>query len=141
MFSALWTNTKPEKNSICLKTKKKETYWNERQRTFRVNFILLKNKEWHEKERNASRHQVWGSWRRRRSPTAQKTGRMKQKLSYNKLFTLASLDGPDYLLISTVLLLRTYYIYNIINNSRRKDKGNQWHDGGCISDTKFCWFT
>ena len=25
----------------------------------------------------------------------------------------------------------------IINNSRRKDKGNQWHDGGCISDTKF----
>ena len=33
------------------------------------------------------------------------------------------------------------YIYNIINNSRRKDKGNQWHDGGCISDTKFCWFT
>ena len=20
------------------------------------------------------------------------------------------------------------YIYNIINNSRRKDKGNQWHD-------------
>ena len=30
------------------------------------------------------------------------------------------------------------YIYNIINNSRRKDKGNLWHDGGCISDTKFC---
>ena len=31
------------------------------------------------------------------------------------------------------------YIYIIlINNSRRKDKGNQWHDGGCISDTKFC---
>ena len=25
------------------------------------------------------------------------------------------------------------YIYIIlINNSRRKDKGNQWHDGGCI---------
>ena len=35
------------------------------------------------------------------------------------------------------------YVYNIIliNNSWRKDKGNQWHDGGCISDTKFCWFT
>ena len=29
----------------------------------------------------------------------------------------------------------------LINNSRRKDKGNQWHDGGCISDTKFYWFT
>ena len=28
-----------------------------------------------------------------------------------------------------------YIIYNIINNSRRKDKGNQWHDGGCICDT------
>ena len=28
------------------------------------------------------------------------------------------------------------YIFIIfINNSRRKDKGNQWHDGGCISDT------
>ena len=32
-------------------------------------------------------------------------------------------------------------IYYIINNSRRKDKGNQWYDGGCISDTQFCWFT
>ena len=34
-----------------------------------------------------------------------------------------------------------YIFIILINNSRRKDKGNQWHDGGCISDTKFCWFT
>ena len=28
------------------------------------------------------------------------------------------------------------YIFIIyINNSRRNDKGNQWHDGGCTSDT------
>ena len=26
----------------------------------------------------------------------------------------------------------------LINNSRRKDEGNQCHDGGCTSDTKFC---
>ena len=26
----------------------------------------------------------------------------------------------------------------LMNNLRRKDKGNQWYDGGCISDTKFC---
>ena len=32
----------------------------------------------------------------------------------------------------------TIYFIILINNSRRKDKGNQWHDGGCISDTKFC---
>ena len=35
------------------------------------------------------------------------------------------------------------YIINIfiilINNSRGNDKGNQWHDGCCISDTKLCW--
>ena len=35
----------------------------------------------------------------------------------------------------------TIYFIILINNSRRKDKGNQWHDGGCISDTKFRWFT
>ena len=35
--------------------------------------------------------------------------------------------------------MENLYIFIIlINNSRRKDKGNQWHDGGCISDTKFC---
>ena len=31
-----------------------------------------------------------------------------------------------------------YIFIILINNSQRKDKGNQWHDGGCISDTKFC---
>ena len=45
------------------------------------------------------------------------------------------------LLKTTVFIYIYIYIYNIINNSRRKDKGNQWHDGGCISYTKFYWFT
>ena len=30
-----------------------------------------------------------------------------------------------------------YIFIILINNSQRKDKGNQWHDGGCISETKF----
>ena len=34
-----------------------------------------------------------------------------------------------------------YIFIILINDSRRKDKGNQWHDGGCISHTKFAWFT
>ena len=41
-----------------------------------------------------------------------------------------------------IIRLGTVYIIIIlINNSRWKDKGNQWHDGGCISDIKFCCFT
>ena len=41
-----------------------------------------------------------------------------------------------------IIRLGTVYIIIIlINNSRKKDKGNQLHDGGCISDTKVCWFT
>ena len=38
----------------------------------------------------------------------------------------------------TIYIYTFIYIFiKLINNSRRKDKGNQWHDGGCISDTKF----
>ena len=43
--------------------------------------------------------------------------------------------------IYTVDIYSRYIFIIFINNSRRKDKGNQCHDGSCISDTKFCWFT
>ena len=35
----------------------------------------------------------------------------------------------------------SYVGFSHNSGPRRKDKGNQWHDGGCISDTKFCGFT
>ena len=46
------------------------------------------------------------------------------------------------LIVKVIYLDVVYDIYIyifiiLINNSQRKDKGNQWHDGGCISDTKF----
>ena len=52
---------------------------------------------------------------------------------YIQLTDLFSLLYKDFTISEHV-----YNIIILINNSRRKDKGNQWHDGGCISDTKFC---
>ena len=52
---------------------------------------------------------------------------MKQTIDSLKIF---SAEQTGMILIYIVIIL--------INNSRRKDKGNQWHDGGCISDTKLC---
>ena len=40
--------------------------------------------------------------------------------------------------IEKVILYIIYIFIILINNSQRKDKGNKWHDGGCISDTKYC---
>ena len=52
-----------------------------------------------------------------------------------------SCHGKKSLIVKLYIYILYIYIYIfiiLINNSRRKDKGNQWHDGGCISDTKFC---
>ena len=38
--------------------------------------------------------------------------------------------------IYTVDIYSRYIFIIFINNSRRKDKGNQWHDGSCISGYK-----
>ena len=54
---------------------------------------------------------------------------------YNILY-----NSIHYTVLYTIQYYTIYFII-LINNSRRKDKGNQWHDGGCISDTKFRWFT
>ena len=34
------------------------------------------------------------------------------------------------------IIIYNYIVIILINNSWRKDKGNQWHDGGCISGYK-----
>ena len=47
----------------------------------------------------------------------------------------------DRSVICRLHVMHIYIFIILINNSRRKDEENQWHDGGCISDTKFCWFT
>ena len=50
-----------------------------------------------------------------------------------------SIPRPSLTFLQMLSIYIYIYIYIIlINNSRGKDKGNQWHDGGCISDTKFC---
>ena len=80
--------------------------------------------------------------------------------SLNKIFTFKKFsksyllfEGHNKIIKKMLLATFSYSLKNVslhcfyiafiilINNSRRKDKGNQWHDGGCISDTKFCWFT
>ena len=41
-----------------------------------------------------------------------------------------------FLYMYTVYIYSRYIFIIFINNSRRKDKGNQWHDGSCISGYK-----